>query len=175
MSFTFSKLHSCLFSTQLAGWTSKTWGSTWPGCTTSTCSLLASMSWNHGKNPSLTLFSSLPSQWWFTPHTCSCPSTCAWLWSFSLGSLAANRKAPWHSWLKTKKEKRLKEGVVCKSFSCDFKHFFLHLNHKLDTSSRLKTWRSCWNNLEASLTSFESHALWPYLMVLHSITFISYT
>lgn len=83
---------------QLARWTSRSLGSTWPGCTTSTCSSPASMSWSPGKSLYSTPSSSPPSLWRSTPHMSLCPYTCASLWSFSLGSLATSLRAPWHSW-----------------------------------------------------------------------------
>lgn len=141
---------------ELAGWTSKTWGSTWPGCTTSTCSLLASMSWNHGKNPSLTLFSSLPLQWWSTPHTCSYPSTCAWLWSFSLGSLAANRKAPWHSWPKARKEKGGKKDWKNEWF---VNHFHVTLNIPFFTWTTNWTLHQDWKHEDLAGMIWKPHSL----------------
>lgn len=84
-------------------WTSRTSWSTWPGCTTSTYSSQASMSWSRGKSPSLTPSSSPPSPWWSTPHMSLCPSTYAWHWSFSLGFAVASLRAPWHSWTKRKR------------------------------------------------------------------------
>lgn len=154
---------------QPAGWTLRTWGSIWPGCTTSTCSSLASMSWSPGKSPSSTPSSSPPSPWWSTPHMSLCPSTCAWRWSFSLGSLVASLRAPWHLWTKRRGEyggKRQRLGGLAwfpKSFhitqlfiswsTLSLSLHYLHPKPQLSVTSAHQDWKH--NTLNGMIWKWE--------------------
>jgi len=99
-----STSHLHLPSVQLARWSSRALGSTWPGCTTSTCSTPASTCWSPGKSPSSAPSSSPPSPWRSTPRMSLCPFTCDSHWSFSLGSPVSSLRAPWHEWPKRWRE-----------------------------------------------------------------------